>query len=125
LRWVSGDGFTVLVGRNSRQNEMVTFQRAARGDLWLHARDVPGGHVIVKAAGAPVPERTVLAAAALAAWFSRARGDAAVAVAVTDIRHVKRLAGGGPGMVKVLESETRTVAPRSPEALQAPSGMAD
>ena len=117
LEVVSSDGFTVLVGRNSRQNEQVTFQRAARGDVWLHARGVPGGHVLVKAAGRPVPERTLVEAAALAAWYSRARDDARASVATTDVRHVRRMKGGGPGMVTYDHDETLIVAPRSPEAL--------
>jgi predicted ribosome quality control (RQC) complex YloA/Tae2 family protein len=114
LTWVSSDGLTVLVGRNSRQNERLTFERAARGDLWLHALDVPGAHVVIKAAGRAVPERTILEAAALAAWFSRARNELAAAVAVTDVRYVKRLKGGGPGMVSVQQAETVVVRPAGP-----------
>ena len=114
LRWVSDDGLVVLVGRNSRQNETVTFGRAARGDLWLHARSVPGAHVVVKTAGREVPERTLLAAAAAAAWFSRSRHEARVEVAVTDVRHVRRLAGGGPGMVTFDRATTVVVRPSPP-----------
>jgi len=116
-RYASTDGLTLLVGRNSRQNEVVTFQLAARGDIWLHARDVPGAHVVVKAAGRNVPEATLNQAAALAAWFSASRDAAAVAVAVTDARHVRRLAGGGAGMVTLSHEATRTVRPASPRAL--------
>lgn len=114
LTVVSDDGFTILVGRNSRQNEVVTFERAARGDVWLHARDVPGAHVVIKAAGRPVPDRTLREAAALAAWFSRARDRAVADVAVTDVRHVRRLRGGGPGMVTVARADTVTVSPAAP-----------
>lgn len=116
LTWVSSDGLTVLVGRNSRQNERVTFERAARGDLWLHALGVPGAHVVIKAAGRPVPERTIREAAALAAWFSRARQEATAAVAVTDVRYVKRMKGGGPGMVTVQQAQTVMVEPAGPES---------
>ncbi|MFN8424166.1 MAG: NFACT RNA binding domain-containing protein [Anaerolineae bacterium] len=116
-RYTSSDGLTILVGRNSRQNEIVTFTLAARGDLWLHARDVPGAHVVVKAGGRPVPEKTVLEAAALAAWFSGARDDAAADVAVTDARHVRRLGGGGVGMVTLSHDATRTVRPASPRTI--------
>ncbi len=116
-RYASSDGLTIVVGRNSRQNETVTFTVAARGDPWLHARGVPGAHVVVKAAGGPVPARTIDEAAALAAWFSAARDAAAVDVAVTDARHVRRLAGGGPGMVTLAHDTTRTVRPASPSAL--------
>jgi predicted ribosome quality control (RQC) complex YloA/Tae2 family protein len=122
LAWTSADGFTVLVGRNSRQNERVTFERATRGDPWLHARDVPGAHVVVKAAGRPVPDATLRAAAALAAWFSRDRDAAAVAVAVTDARHVHRLKGGGPGMVTYQHAVTLMVRPTPPDELEQARG---
>jgi len=115
LQVMSGDGLVILVGRNSRQNEIVTFDRAARGDLWLHAHGVPGAHVVVKSAGRPVPEPTVREAAALAAWYSRARDRAQADVVVTDARHVRRLRGGGPGMVTCDHTRTVTVRPRPPD----------
>ncbi len=118
----SSDGLTILVGRNSRQNERVTFERAARGDPWLHARGVPGAHVVVKAAGRPVPERTLLEAAALAAWFSASRDGRGVDVAVTDVRHVRRLKGGGQGMVRFEHGSTLTVDPAAPDVI---AGRAD
>ncbi len=114
LRLVSADGFTMWVGRNARQNEDVTFNRAAKGDQWLHARDVPGAHVVVKAAGRSVPESTVLQAASLAAWFSRLRDDASAAVMVTDARYVHRQPGGRPGMVTVDHERTVLVRPTAP-----------
>jgi predicted ribosome quality control (RQC) complex YloA/Tae2 family protein len=119
LSIMSADGLVILVGRNSRQNERVTFDRAARGDRWLHAAGVPGAHVVIKSAGRPVPERTILEAAGLAAWFSRARGSTRVDVLVTDVRHVRRLRGGGPGMVTIDQGHvaTVTVAPQGPEAV--------
>jgi predicted ribosome quality control (RQC) complex YloA/Tae2 family protein len=113
----STDGLRILVGRNSRQNDKVTFESAARGDHRQHARDVPGGHVVVKCAGRDVPEPTVLEAAAVAAYFSAARADASVAVAATDVKHVRRIRGAGPGMVTFRHERTLTVAPRSPELL--------
>ncbi|MEA3459619.1 MAG: NFACT RNA binding domain-containing protein, partial [Chloroflexota bacterium] len=69
----SPDGFTILVGRNSRQNEEVTFDRAAPDDLWLHVKGVPGSHVVVKAAGQEVPQATLRRAAELAAYYSKAQ----------------------------------------------------
>lgn len=117
LRLTSSDGLTLLVGRNSRQNEIATFTKAARTDLWLHVRHGPGAHVIVKLAGRPAPERTIEEAAALAAWYSRERDRPVVAVAVTEVRHVTRMRGGGPGMVHYRHERTLSVAPRSPEAL--------
>jgi predicted ribosome quality control (RQC) complex YloA/Tae2 family protein len=95
----SSDGFTVLIGKNSRQNEDVTFHQASPHDIWLHARGVPGSHVIIKAAGHEVPASTVEQAANLAAYYSQARGSTNVPVDYTLQRHVRHMKGGGPGMV--------------------------
>ncbi len=95
----SRDGFTVLIGKNSRQNEEVTFHQATANDIWLHARGVPGSHVIIKAAGRDVPQRTIDEAASLAAYYSQARGSTSVSVDYTLQRYVRHMKGGGPGMV--------------------------
>ncbi|MBV9614818.1 MAG: NFACT family protein [Ktedonobacteraceae bacterium] len=95
----SDDGFTILVGKNSRQNEDVTFHQASTNDIWLHARGVPGAHVIIKAAGREIPRRTLEQAARLAAYYSQARGSTSVPVDHTLQRHVRHMKGGGPGMV--------------------------
>jgi predicted ribosome quality control (RQC) complex YloA/Tae2 family protein len=99
IRRQSVDGMTLLVGKNSRQNEEATFHLAAAGDLWLHARGVPGAHVIVKSGGRPVPEPTLRQAAALAAYYSQSRAATSVLVDYTEQRHVRHLKGGGPGLV--------------------------
>ena len=109
LSVISADGFTLWVGRNSRQNEMVTFKKASRDDLWLHTAEVPGGHVVIKSAGRPVPESTVREAAALAVRFSKARSEAHVPVLVAEARHVRRVSGGAPGQVTVKQSRTVVV----------------
>jgi predicted ribosome quality control (RQC) complex YloA/Tae2 family protein len=95
----SRDGFTILIGKNSRQNEEVTFHQASANDIWLHARGVPGAHVIVKAGGRDIPRNTLEQAASLAAYYSQARGSTSVAVDYTLQRHVRHMKGGGPGMV--------------------------
>lgn len=95
----SRDGFTILIGKNSRQNEDVTFHQATANDIWLHARGVPGSHVIIKAAGRDVPKSTIDQAARLAAYYSQARGSTSVPVDYTLQRHVRHMKGGGPGMV--------------------------
>jgi predicted ribosome quality control (RQC) complex YloA/Tae2 family protein len=111
LRRESSDGFTLLVGKNSRQNEEVTFHQAAANDLWLHARGVPGAHVIVKSGGRPVPETTLREAAALAAYYSQARESGSVEVDYTEQRYVRHMKGGGPGMVIYDRERTLRVAP--------------
>ena len=95
----SSDGFTILIGKNSRQNEEVTFHQATSNDMWLHARGVPGSHVIIKAGGRDIPRSTIERAAALAAWYSQARGNTSVPVDYTLQRHVRHMKSGGPGMV--------------------------
>jgi predicted ribosome quality control (RQC) complex YloA/Tae2 family protein len=111
LRRESSDGFALLVGKNSRQNEEVTFHQAAANDLWLHARGVPGAHVIVKSGGRPIPEATLREAAALAAYYSQARESGAVEVDYTEQRYVRHMKGGGPGMVIYERERTLRVAP--------------
>ena len=95
----SREGFTLLVGKNSRQNEEVTFHQAASNDMWLHARGVSGAHVIIKAAGREIPRSTIDQAASLAAYYSEARGTTSAPVDYTLQRHVRHMKGGGPGMV--------------------------
>ena len=73
LTLTSPDGFLILVGRNSRQSDRVTFRRAKADDWWFHARGVPGSHVIVRSEGESLPPDTVRRAAELAAYFSRSR----------------------------------------------------
>ena len=95
----SRDGFTILIGKNSRQNEEVTFHQASANDTWLHARGVPGAHVIVKAGGRDIPRSTLEQAASLAAYYSQARGSTRIPVDYTLQRYVRHMKGGGPGLV--------------------------
>ncbi len=116
LRLVTPEGFVIRVGRNSRQNEQVTFERSSGADLWLHARGLPGAHVIVREDGRPVPETVIEQAAALAAWFCPARAENRVSVDVTLRRHVRRIRGASQGMVSYRNERTLVVRPQSPDA---------
>jgi predicted ribosome quality control (RQC) complex YloA/Tae2 family protein len=107
----SREGFTLLVGKNSRQNEDVTFHQATSNDLWLHARGVAGAHVIIKSAGRDVPRSTIDQAASLAAYYSEARGTTSASVDYTLQRHVRHMKGGGPGMVIYEREHTIYVEP--------------
>ncbi len=109
----SRDGFTLLIGKNSRQNEEVTFHQATANDIWLHARGVPGSHVIIKAAGREIPRGTIEQAASLAAYYSQARGTTTAPVDYTLQRHVRHMKGGGPGMVIYEKERTLYVAPEN------------
>jgi predicted ribosome quality control (RQC) complex YloA/Tae2 family protein len=100
LTLTSADGWTIWVGRNNRQNDYLTLRLAENTDLWLHTQKIPGSHVIVRVPpGAEVPERTLREAAALAAYFSKARDSAQVPVDYTLRKHVRKPAGARPGMV--------------------------
>ncbi len=117
------DGFTILVGRNARQNEQVTFRQAAPDDLWLHVRGQPGAHVILKRGGREVSEEVLLWAAELAAYYSPARGEASVDVDVTERRHVQRIAGNRPGLVSYRNERTVAVPGRpDPDQFRITSG---
>ncbi|MGH2494665.1 MAG: Rqc2 family fibronectin-binding protein [Ktedonobacteraceae bacterium] len=108
----SSEGFTILIGKNSRQNEDVTFHQATSNDMWLHARGVPGSHVIIKASGRDIPRSAIEQAAALAAWYSQARGSTSVPVDYTLQRYVRHMKGGGPGMVIYERERTLYAEPR-------------
>lgn len=115
LRFLSAEGYAILVGRNARQNEIVTFDEAGPDDLWLHVRDVPGSHVIIRCGGQPVGEETIQAAAQLAAYHSRLREERGVAVAVARRRFVTRAPGGRPGLVHMRNEDTVVVDGLLPE----------
>lgn len=112
------DGYVIWVGRNSRQNEQVTFKNANPQDLWLHARDVPGAHVVIRNDGRRIPEMIIKHAAAVAAYYSAARNEKNVIVDVTRCKYVKKIKGAGPGMVTYRNEETITVTPQNEEILQ-------
>ena len=111
LRRQSADGFVLLIGKNSRQNEEVTFREAGGNDLWLHARGIPGAHVIIKSGGREVPRRTLEEAARLAAYYSQGRENSSVPVDYTQQRYVRHMKGGGPGMVIYERERTLSVPP--------------
>jgi predicted ribosome quality control (RQC) complex YloA/Tae2 family protein len=112
VRRFTDDGYVILVGRNARQNHELITERASGRDLWLHARRIPGSHVIIKNDGRPIPDRIVQRAAGLAAYYSAARRDTAVEVDVTERRYVRTIKGGKPGMVTYQNEETLTVHPQ-------------
>ncbi|HHO81396.1 MAG TPA: DUF814 domain-containing protein, partial [Bacillaceae bacterium] len=87
----------IWVGRNNAQNDALTFRLADRRDVWLHARGIPGAHVVVRS---PAPDPTTLEEAALlAAYFSTGRDSGSVAVDVTEVRSVRKPRGARPGFV--------------------------
>lgn len=110
------DGYEVLAGRSARQNHAVTFDLAAPHDVWLHARGVPGAHVIVRSGGRSVPEHVLRRAAAIAAFFSQSRTASSVAVDHTLRRYVRPVKGAAPGLVTYSHETTVHVHPEAPPA---------
>ncbi len=111
LKFESSDGFEIFVGRNNKQNDDLTLKRAAKGDVWLHAKDMPGAHTIIAANGRQVPERTLVEAAALAALHSKGALSGKVAVDYTLVKNVKKPKGAKPGMVIYHDFKTIVAAP--------------
>lgn len=102
------EGFTILVGRSGSENDRLV--RLARSDdVWLHAREVPGAHVVIRTDGRPVPNEVLQRAAELAAWHSRARGERKVAVSYTEARYVRKPKGAPPGTVTLLREQVIVV----------------
>lgn len=118
LKVVSRDGYVVWVGRNSRQNEQVTFKTANRDDIWLHARDVPGAHVIIRNDGRRIKDELIAEAAAVAAFYSKRRNEGNVLVDYTRVKHVNSIRGAGPGMVTYKNEQTITVEPQDEKILK-------
>ncbi len=99
LKFLSSDGFEIYVGKNNKQNETLTFQIAKPEDLWLHARGIPGAHVIIKTNNEEVPENTIYEAGSLAAYFSKGRYSSYVPVDYTKRKYVNKPKGSKPGFV--------------------------
>jgi predicted ribosome quality control (RQC) complex YloA/Tae2 family protein len=110
MRFVSSDDIGILVGKNNRQNDALTLQQAKSDNLWLHAKNIPGSHVIVDFEGEP-PERTLQEAAMLAAYYSKARLSSGVPVDYTPRKFVKKPSGARPGMVIYSTNRTLYVTP--------------
>jgi len=114
-RFVLADGTTtVLVGRTNHENDVLTFKVASPDDIWLHARGTPGAHAILKSGAANPSEETIQQAAAIAAYFSKARGAAQTAVDYTRRRYVRKPRGAKPGLVTSTREQTVYVKPELP-----------
>ena len=113
MEFVTDDGFTVLCGRNNKQNDQLTLKTARNYDVWFHTKDIPGSHVILQSQGEdrPIPERSILQAATIAATHSRGQDSNQVPVDYTLIKYVKKPNGARPGMVIFTHNKTLYVAP--------------
>lgn len=110
MHFVSSTGTDIYVGKNNRQNDELTLRFASPNDIWMHTKNIPGSHVIVKGASEQ-DTATMTEAALLAAYYSRARGSENVAVDYTPRKYVKKPAGAKPGMVIYTTNKTAYVTP--------------
>ena len=102
LHYISSDGYDIYVGKNNTQNDQLTFHFSDPGDIWLHANDMPGSHVILRAGGKSmdeIPDRAFEEAASLAAWYSAGREQGKVEIDYLLRRNVKKPGGAKPGFV--------------------------
>ena len=109
-------GLLIQVGRNHRQNEWISLRQARSGDLWFHAQECPGSHVVLKSSAGLADEDDLQLACDLAAYFSRARGNVRVAVVVVAIEQLQRIAGAVPGTVRHSGGDVRWGDPKNGEA---------
>lgn len=116
-RYLSTDGYEILVGRAARDNDNLTFRVAQPNDLWMHAGDYPGSHVVVRnPTRKEIPQRTIIEAAQLAGKFSQASGDAKVVIHYTERKFLSKPKGAAPGLVRLSRFRSITVEPK--EAVQ-------
>lgn len=113
-RFISPDGYVVLVGRNATQNHALTFGQARPDDIWLHARGVPGSHVVISSPDDP-PKSTIEWAASIAAFYSKAKKAGRAVVSYTRKKHVRPIKGAPPGLVRLRNESTIQVRPFKPE----------
>jgi predicted ribosome quality control (RQC) complex YloA/Tae2 family protein len=111
--FVSGEGFEILVGKGAKDNDNLTFRVAKSNDLWLHAADYPGSHVVVRSKNKQeIPQKTLLEAAQLAAFYSQAREESKVAVHYTLKKFVHKPKGAVAGLVNLASFKTILVEPK-------------
>lgn len=105
------DGFTVLVGKNNKQNDYLTTKLASPNDIWFHTKDIHGSHVILKNPSENISNDTLIKCAKLAAYYSKGRLSSNVPVDYCFVKYVKKPNGSKPGMVIYTNNKTLNVTP--------------
>ena len=111
LEFTSKSGLKILVGRNNLQNDSLTLKKSKNYDLWFHTKNIPGSHTVICTQGETPDDETILYAAQLAAYHSRARQSSKVPVDYTLIKYVSKAQGAKPGMVIYKNQKTLFVKP--------------
>ncbi|RYL92905.1 NFACT family protein [Sporolactobacillus sp. THM19-2] len=114
--YYASDGTTILVGKNNKQNDYLTGKIAGRDQIWLHTKNIPGSHVIIRSTDPN--EKTLSEAAVLAAFFSKSRMGSRVPVDYTKVRYVKKPGGAKPGFVIYTDQKTLFVTPDESQVLK-------
>lgn len=113
--FISSDHYDIYVGKNNKQNDYLTIKFASKNDIWLHTKEIPGSHVIIKSKGEDIPENTLIEAALLAAFHSKGSMSSNVPVDYTERKNVKKPNGSKPGMVIYDNNNTIYVTPKKEE----------
>lgn len=115
--YTSQNGFQIYVGRNNAENDFLTLKVASKDDMWLHAKDIPGSHVIIRnpERKSDIPMPTLLYAAKISAYFSQAKSSSHVPVDYTWVKYVSKPKGSKPGYVIYTHEKTLFVEPEKPE----------
>lgn len=119
LKYTSSEGIPIYVGKNNIQNEYLTNRLAHADDTWLHTKDIPGSHVVIRSKD--FSETTLHEAAMLAAYYSKGKDSSQVPVDYTLIRHVRKPTGAKPGFVIYEQQKTLYVTPERNIIRQLPS----
>lgn len=113
LEYVTSDGFTVLVGKNNVRNDYLTFKKAAKNDMWLHAKNLPGSHVVIVSDNREISDKAIEEASVIAAYHSKARQSYQVQVDYTYVKEIKKPVGAKPGKVIYHKYYTITANPET------------
>ncbi|MGI8747645.1 MAG: NFACT RNA binding domain-containing protein, partial [Deinococcus sp.] len=116
IRYRAPCGHEVLVGRNNKENALLTHRLGRSSDYWFHVQGFPGSHVLVRSGGQDLQTPDILFAAGLAAYHSKARQSGNVAVDYTRVKQVWRPKGAAAGQVHYSQQKTVYVDPERPEA---------
>ncbi|MBQ3329782.1 MAG: NFACT family protein, partial [Ruminococcus sp.] len=111
IEYTSSDGFTILVGRNNKQNDQLTLHTANKNDMWLHTKGIHGSHVIIVSGGREITQTAILEAARIAAAHSKGKDSAQVPVDYTRVKNVSKPNGALPGKVIYVNYSTVYVKP--------------
>lgn len=111
IEFVTSEGFKVLVGRNNKQNDILTLKKTSKNDIWFHTKNIPGSHTVLITDGRQPNQASIIEAATIAVQHSKAKDSSNVPVDYTIIKNVSKPQGAKPGMVIYVKYKTIYVTP--------------